>query len=224
MLNLCPYRTCIPAEAEPTLNSSSCYPLVNFTRPFCQNHGIALPNYVYKTPGSQYWRNGEDNKIFDGFEKFGPSKINLYFNVNTSIATIRKCGQAVIIFFCHEHFPSCDRTQSIFRKQTLCRESCLDVMRICGKLYQLFFKYYTIQFPETKKKYRCELQPYRNAGDSPECSYLTELANVSGNIVGSFSTAVALSARGNMCNAPRVLVTIEGAAIDQRPVYTTPNL
>jgi hypothetical protein len=44
------YRTCIPAEAEPTLNSSSCYPLVNFTRPFCQNHGITLPNTYLRRP------------------------------------------------------------------------------------------------------------------------------------------------------------------------------
>ena len=135
-----------------------------------------------------------------------------------------KCRQALIIFVCQEQFPSCDRTQSVFSKQKMCRESCLDIIRICSKLYLLVFKYYIIQHPETKKKYHCEIQPYRNAGDSPECSYLTELANVSGNILGSFSTAVALSARGNMCNAPRVLVTIEGAAIDQRPVYTTPNL
>ena len=46
-------RTCIPAEAEPTLNSSGCYPLVNFTRPFCQSNGITLSDYVYKTPHKQ---------------------------------------------------------------------------------------------------------------------------------------------------------------------------
>jgi hypothetical protein len=68
------YRTCIPAEAEPTLNSSSYYPLVNFTRPFCQNHGITLPNYVYGTPYYQNYRNDEINRDYDAAVKIGVSQ------------------------------------------------------------------------------------------------------------------------------------------------------
>ena len=43
-------RTCIPAKAEPILNSSGCYPLVNFTRPLCQNHGVTLSGLIYRKP------------------------------------------------------------------------------------------------------------------------------------------------------------------------------
>ncbi|CAB4007052.1 Tyrosine- kinase transmembrane receptor ROR2, partial [Paramuricea clavata] len=168
-------RTCIPAEAEPPLNSSSCYPLVNFTRPFCQNHGITLPNYVYDTPYRQNNRNDEGNKDFDEIVKIGVSRISRFSQVD--ISNVRKCAQAAAKWFCRQYFPSCDRTQSVFKEQKICRESCLVLTRTCGKLWEMFVKYYTIQYPDSKKLYQCELQPYRNAGDSPECWYLNGLAN-----------------------------------------------
>ncbi|CAB4004727.1 angiopoietin-1 receptor-like [Paramuricea clavata] len=122
-------RTCIPAEAEPTLNSSSCYPLVNFTRPFCQNHGINLPNYVYRTPYDQNRKNDDFNKINDGLE------------------------------------------------QTICPESCLESIHVCHKMWEIVERYYTIRYPEKKKLFNCDLQPYRNAGHSPECWYFNGFAN-----------------------------------------------
>ena len=131
------YRTCIPAEAKPTLNSSSCYPLVNFTRPFCQNLGITLPNYVYHTPDNQNEKNDEANADFDILEKANASKISRFFKVD--ISTVRKCGQALPIWYCHLYFPSCDRTQSVFKEQKICRESYLELTHIvtcvvnCGK-------------------------------------------------------------------------------------------
>ncbi|CAB4033190.1 angiopoietin-1 receptor-like, partial [Paramuricea clavata] len=163
---------CIPAKAEPTLNSSSCYPLVNFTRPFCQNYGIALPNYVYQTPDQQNNRNHEANKDDDIIMKLGgPSSISR--NLEVDINTVRKCLQAVAIGYCHLNFPSCDRTDSVFKEQKICRESCLELTHMCGELWEMFVRWYAVGHPyhPEKKAFRCELQPSRNAGDSPECWY-----------------------------------------------------
>ncbi|CAB3998513.1 partial [Paramuricea clavata] len=168
-------RTCIPAEAEPTLNSSSCYPLVNFTRPFCQNHGITLPNYVFQTPKYQNKRNDRANKYYDVLAKISVSKISRYLKVD--INTIRKCLQAYPTGYCRYYFPSCDRTQSVFKEQKLCHESCLELTHICGELWKVFERYYAIRHPGRKKPFRCELQPPRNAGDSPECWYFNGDAN-----------------------------------------------
>ena len=178
------YRTCIPAEAEPTLNSSSCYPLVNFTRPFCQNHGITLPNYVYQTPDYQNNRNDEANADFDGLGKVGASKISRFFKVD--ISTVRKCMQALPIWYCHLYFPSFDRTQSVFKEQKICRESYLELAHMCGELWEIWERYYIIEYPEEEKLLRCELQPTRNAGDSPECWYFNGLANSTGNVIVNF--------------------------------------
>ena len=175
------YRTCIPAEAEPTLNSSSCYPLVNFTRPFCQNLGITLPNYVYQTPDYQNNRNDEAHADFDILEKANASKISRFFKVD--ISTARKCLQAVPILVCHHYFPSCDRTQNVYKEQKICHESCLDLTHMCGELWEVFVSYHSIEYPEEEKLLRCELQPTRNAGDSPECWYFNGLANSTGNVI-----------------------------------------
>jgi hypothetical protein len=67
-------------------------------------------------------------------------------------------------------------------EQKICHESCLELIHICHKAWKMFFKYYTIRFPEERKFLLCELQPYRNAGDSPECRYFNGLANSTGNI------------------------------------------
>jgi hypothetical protein len=170
------YRTCIPAEHEPMLNSitSSCYPLVYFTRPFCQNNGIALPNYVYQTPNHQNDRNHEANKDYDAVMKIGVSNISRFLNID--INTVRKCLPAVVIGYCHLHFPSCDRTRSVFQEQKICRESCLELTHICGEMWKMFERYYAI-FHQELKLSSCEQQPPRNAGDSPECWYFNGDAN-----------------------------------------------
>ncbi|CAB4019965.1 Hypothetical predicted protein [Paramuricea clavata] len=48
---------------------------------------------------------------------------------------------------------------------------------MCGKLFEAFLRHYIIKFPEDKKLLSGELQPTRNAGNSPECWYFNELAN-----------------------------------------------
>jgi hypothetical protein len=166
----------------PSLNSSSCYPLVNFTRPFCKNHGVILSSYVYRTPFHQNLKNNELHKDFRAIEKLGLSKLSRIFSID--VVTLRKCLQFLIEIFCRDLFPSCDWTQSVFLEQKICRESCLETTRICSKMYRFIFNYYTEQHPESKKKFRCELQPYRNAGDSPECYYVNGLANTPGTIQG----------------------------------------
>ena len=171
-------KTCIPAEAEPSLESSSCYPLVNFTRPFCQNFGITLPTYVYVTPADQIWNNYGGNANADAIEKAGASRVSHF--VNISVATYRKCLRALFTYYCHRRFPRCDRTQNVVVEQKVCRESCLAMIHICGKMYDVLFKYSELRFPKRKKEYRCELQPYRNAGDSPECYYYSLLTNSTG--------------------------------------------
>ncbi|CAB3986567.1 partial [Paramuricea clavata] len=129
-------RACISAKAEPTLNSSSCYPLVNFTRPFCQNYGIALPNYVYQTPDQQNNRNHEANKDYDVIVKLGGAS-SISRSVEVDINTVRKCLEAIAIGYCHLNFPSCDRTDSMFKEQKICRESCLELTHMCGELWKM---------------------------------------------------------------------------------------
>ncbi|XP_028416101.1 uncharacterized protein LOC114539687 [Dendronephthya gigantea] len=108
-------RTCIPAEAEPILNSSSCYPLVNFTRPFCENHGIMLPKYVYRTPDYQIDKNEEMNRAEKRAKRLGESKIRSWFNIN--ISKMQQCFRILSISLCHFIYPICDQTQSVYQEQ-----------------------------------------------------------------------------------------------------------
>jgi hypothetical protein len=61
---------------------------------------------------------------------------------------------------------------------------------MCGELLKMIVRYYTISHPEKKKELellRCEIQPYRNAGDSPECWYFNGDANSTGTSQASYS-------------------------------------
>ena len=172
---------CIPAEAAPTLSSSSCYPLVNFSRPFCQNHGITLPSYVYGTPEHQINRNSEINKDYDFYVMLGgASKVSHL--LHEDINRVKKCIEIALIGYCRYSFPRCDETQSVFKRQKICRESCLKLTHICGKLWKLVITANKIR-PMGIEMNSCELQPYRNAGDSPECWYMNTIANSTGNII-----------------------------------------
>ena len=175
------YRTCTPAEAEPILKSSSCYPLVHFKRPFCQNHGIVLSNYVYNTPANQDRRNHDINSNYDRVMKMDVIQISSFFKVN--VTTVKKCIKALSLLFCHFYFPRCDGTQSVYRRQYICRESCLELTHICGNIWKMLERYFLLQFPKMAKLVNCELQPYRNAGDSPECWYYNEFSNSTGNVL-----------------------------------------
>ena len=182
-LNFKLYRTCVQADAEPFLYSSSCYPLVNFSRPFCQSHGVTLHSYVYSTPSEQTHQNDRLHLNFKVYSNLDPSKAREYFKMD--IPSIKKCAKNVIILMCRFYFPSCDGTKNVFRKTKVCRESCLEFIDSCGPAWKLFEKYIKARYPhniEKNKRAHCELQPYRNAGDSPECWYYNRDANITGNI------------------------------------------
>ena len=132
-------RTCSSATVKPSLNSSSCYPLVNFTRPFCQNHGVTLPSFIYAMLSYQNWKNHEVNKYYDAIRRLGFSRIGRILSLD--VTTVKKCIQFFTRYLCHDYFPSCDQTQSLFLKQKVCRESCLQLIDICGKMYEVFSSY-----------------------------------------------------------------------------------
>ena len=93
------------------------------------------------------------------------------------------CVHAYVLLICHVHFPSCEETQSEYREQKICRETCLNFIRLCGKIWDVVVKAYTIRNPDPAKTKRvhCKIQRYRNAGDSPECWY-SDLKDSAGNI------------------------------------------
>ena len=175
------FRTCVPAEAKPLLNPSGCYPLVNFTRPYCQNLGVTLPDRIFKTPYQQRSSNNQGNNEFDQIFRLGIPKISEYLNVDND--TLIKCLKAMVPIVCHIKFPSCEGTKSQYKKQQICRETCLKVFRVCGKIISdVFKKIYVIGNTdlESKKLVDCEL-PHRNAGESPECWY-HDPENSTGNV------------------------------------------
>ena len=176
------HRTCVPAEAEPLIHSSGCYPLVNFSRFFCQNRGITLPSYVYLKPSLQIARNDHWNYQYDYYRDLDLAKLSSYFKMD--ISSIKKCIENMMILACHMGFPSCDRTQSVMRKRMVCRESCLDLTHSCGRVKTFAERMVAIRYPndsEIYKQVHCP-RPYRNAGDSPECWYFNRNANITGNI------------------------------------------
>ena len=176
-------RTCVPAEVEPLLNSSECYPLVNFSRPFCQNHGVILSDNIYETPYQQSWYNNYANEQLDKYVRFGVRKMSRLVKVANE--TVITCVHALLPVLCHNYFPSCEASRGEYKQQKICRETCLNLIRICGKMGEFLAKVYTHIHPEpeSKKRVRCKLLPYRNAGDSPECWY-SDLENSTGNIKG----------------------------------------
>ena len=121
------------------------------------------------------------NSDYDIVMKMGVTKISSYFEVN--ITTVKKCMNALSLLFCHYYFPRCDGTQSVYRRQYICRESCLEVTQICSSIWKIVEPYFMIRFPKMARLVTCELQPFRNAGDSPECWYYNELSNLTGNIL-----------------------------------------
>ncbi|CAB3978717.1 Hypothetical predicted protein [Paramuricea clavata] len=60
----------------------------------------------------------------------------------------------------------------------ICRESCLGLIHVCHELWEIYITYSKIRSPGKKKLCNpLQLQPYRNAGDSPECWYFNGFAN-----------------------------------------------
>ena len=140
-----------------------------------------MPKYLYMTPENQTLRNRDANIDYEKFVGLGFTVISSRLQID--IATLRRCDlifkRAIV---CHHLFPWCDRSQSVYKEQKVCRETCLNAMRICYKLWKPAEAIMVAKNPELrlKKLFRCELQPYRNAGDSPECWY-DDFTNSTGN-------------------------------------------
>ena len=126
---------------------------------------------MYKTPGGQRFRNEGINRTYDAIFRLGVPKMSKIFKVDND--TVIKCAHAGVPFACQYHFPSCDGTQSEYKERKICRETCLNFIHICGRIWDVIAKLFVFKHPdpESKKLLHCELQPYRNAGDSPECWY-----------------------------------------------------
>ena len=131
-----------------------------------------MSDYIYKTSVKQGYRNDDSNKLYDQLVRLGVRKINRIFHVDNE--TAMKCVYAFVPIMCHVYFPSCEGTKSEYKEQKICRETCLDLIRICGwKIWNFVVKLF-INFnpdPERENFIRCKIQPFRNAGDSPECWY-----------------------------------------------------
>ena len=142
-----------------------------------------MSDYIHKTPHKQSYHNDEGNKAFDLVVRLGISKIIRFLNAENG--TVMKCAHAFVKFICHVDFPSCEGTNSEYKEQKICRETCLVLIRICGwKIWNFVVKNITNnnpEDPEIEKFIRCKIQPFRNAGDSQECWYC-DLEESAGNI------------------------------------------
>ena len=128
-----------------------------------------MANNVYSTPANQIKKNEDLNSKYDVYVDIGAEGISLLIAVN--VTTVKKCINAMSIISCHYLFPSCDSTRSVFKRQYICRETCLEAMQICGKIWEMLEEKYVMKSSKAKNRLHCHSQPYRNAGDSPECWY-----------------------------------------------------
>lgn len=164
------------------MNSNLCYPLVNFTRSFCERHGITLPKYLFLSPAQQNLQNDLANEDDEKIARLGITKISLYSHYD--IATLKMCDRIYKLFRCHYFFTGCDRTQSVFRRQKICRKTCLEAKRKCPNIWTFVRDLLSPHtFERAKKLFHCEQDPYtyRNAGDTPECWY-EDFTNLTGNM------------------------------------------
>ncbi|XP_028416142.1 plasminogen-like, partial [Dendronephthya gigantea] len=147
-------------------------------------------------------------------ERLGELKISLYSKI--SVTKVRICIPILNIYLCHLFFPSCDRTQSVYKEKAACRETRVNVYHLCDyvSIRETFKKYFSIRWsgatPERKKFILGDLQPVRNAGDSPECWY-TEFRNTTDRltIVGTSANIDCLYLNGSSYNG-NISVTSSG--------------
>ena len=141
-----------------------------------------MPDYIYKTSAEQRYRNNDGNELYNQLVTLGVRKISRIFHVDNETAI--KCAYAFVPALCHLYLPSCDGTKREYKAQKICRETCFNLIRICGwKIWDLVVKYATNNNPylERESLIRCKILPYRNAGDSPECWY-SDFKESAGNI------------------------------------------
>ena len=145
---------CIPAHKEPVpTNTGDCQPLINLTNPFCEYYGVNLDRYVRISAERQ---EEENNLLW--------SNLEVLKGLNASFST--ECLQQAYFLACHHLFLGCDRSTSVFRPKTFCRESCLSFIHKCNGLAKGWLDI-NKDFPNPN----CSDKPSRSAGNVPECAF-----------------------------------------------------
>ena len=145
----------MPAEKEPVpSNTSNCQPLIKLKNPFCESYGFKLDKYV-DVPARLQEKSNNALWSYEAFYKWH----------NTSFST--ECLYKARFLTCHYFFPGCDRTTSVFRQKTFCKESCLSFITKCSLLVQAL-EDVTRWFKRISK---CLNSRARSAGNVPECSF-----------------------------------------------------
>ena len=145
---------CIPAENAPVLNNTNrCQPLIELKNPFCEYYGIKLDKYV-NVPAR---RQEKYNRILWSYEE-------IYEWHNISAST--DCLHEARFLACHNLFPGCDLSTSVFMPKTFCQESCLSFIGKCSRLAGAWKDVNGLKILPN-----CSDKPLRSAGNSPECAF-----------------------------------------------------
>ena len=134
-------------------NTGDCQPLINLTNPFCEYYGVNLDRYVRISAERQ---EEENNLLW--------SNLVFFKGLNASFST--ECLQQAYFLACHHLFLGCDRSTSVFRPKTFCRESCLSFIHKCNELAKAWLDF-NKDFPNPN----CSDKPSRSAGNVPECAF-----------------------------------------------------
>ena len=151
--NISFFSSCVPAEEEPVVtNANDCQPLIKLKNPFCEYYGIKLDKYVDVEAKNQKENNDE---LW--------SYLEVYKWLNTSDTT--ECLSLFSFLICHELFPGCDHSTSVFLPKKVCNESCLNFMNHCSKPAKVWADMTGKESPECLSKFA------RSAGNIPECAF-----------------------------------------------------
>ena len=114
-----------------------------FHSTFLSESWSALSDLIYKTPDKQRSKNDNANRTYDVIFRLGVPKINKPLNMDND--TVIKCVYVAVSITCHAYFPFCDGTQCEYKEQKGCRETCLNFIHICGRIWDVFARAYSIR-------------------------------------------------------------------------------
>ena len=147
------FSSCIPAEEEPAVtNATDCQPLIKLKNPFCEYYGIKLDKYV--DVEAKYQQENNDQLW---------SFLEVYKWLNTSYTT--ECQSLFRFLACHEIFPGCDSSTSVFLPKNVCNKTCLSFTNHYSKLAKFWADISGGESPKCLRKLA------RSAGNIPECAF-----------------------------------------------------
>ena len=147
------FSSCIPAEEEPVVtNANDCQPLIKLENSFCEYHGIKLDKYVDVEAKNQKEKNDQLWSYLEVFKW-----------LNTSYTT--ECLSLFSFLKCHDLFPGCDHSTSVFLSKKVCNESCLSFINHCSELAKVWADMTVDESLECLSKFG------RSAGNIPECAF-----------------------------------------------------